>query len=304
MQSFETYEGAYTETEAREAANRCMGCGECSQCQQCVQVCPAHCIDFTMRDERSSMDVGSVVLATGFEILDPGRKELLGYGRYPNVISGLQMDRLLAPTRPYNAVLRPSDGKVPDNIGIVLCNDSRDQTVGNPLCCRVGCMYSAKHAQLIMGALPLADITIYTIDARAFGKGYDEFYEQSRAMGVQYVRGKVARVEEVETGNLRVHYENLSGGGMQTMEHDLLVLTVGLLPNLESLKLVRGATLEADEFSYVREPDAVAEPGRTSVDGLFVAGAAIGARDIPDTVLHAGAAAAQAAAYVEKVRAG
>jgi heterodisulfide reductase subunit A-like polyferredoxin len=303
VQSFEAYEDVFTEEEARAAANRCLSCGGCSQCQECVRVCPAHCIDFTMRDERLSVQVGAVILATGYEILDPGRKELLGYGRYPNVISGPQMDRLLAPTRPYNTVLRPSDGRVPDNIGIVLCNGSRDHTVGNPLCCRIGCMYSAKHAQLIMGALPLADVTIYTIDARAFGKGYDEFYEQSRAMGVQYVRGKVARIDEQENGNLLVHFENIAGGGMQTMEHDLVVLTVGLVPNLESLRLFKGGTLEADDYSYVREPDPIIEPAHTSIDGLFAAGSVIGARDIPDTVLHAGAAASQAAAYLERVRA-
>jgi heterodisulfide reductase subunit A-like polyferredoxin len=302
VQSFETYEDAFTEEEARAAANRCLSCGGCSQCQECVHVCPAHCIDFTMRDENLSVEVGAVIVATGYEILDPGKNPLLGYGRYPNVISGPQMDRLLAPTRPYNTVLRPSDGKVPDNIGIVLCNGSRDHTVGNPLCCRVGCMYSAKHAQLIMGALPLADITIYTIDVRAFGKGYDEFYEQSKAMGAQYVRGKVARIDEQENGNLLVHFENLAGGGMQTMEHDLVVLTVGLVPNLDWLRFVKGEQIEADDYSYPREPDPIVEPGHTSIPGLLVAGSVIGARDIPDTVLHAGAAAAQAAAYLERAR--
>lgn len=302
VQSFEAYEDAFTEEEARAAANRCLSCGGCSQCQECVRVCPADCIDFTMRDEQVSLQVGAVIVATGYEILDPGLNPLLGYGRYPNVISGPQMDRLLAPTRPFNTVMRPSDGKVPDNIAIVLCNGSRDHTLGNPLCCRIGCMYSAKHAQLIMGALPLADITIYTIDARAFGKGYDEFYEQSRAMGVQYVRGKVARVDEQPNGNLLVHFENLAGGGMQTMEHDLVVLTVGLVPNPEALRLFKGEALAADAFAYPREPDPIVEPSHTNIPGLLVAGSVIGARDIPDTVLHAGAAAAQAAAYLERVR--
>ncbi|MBN2113086.1 MAG: FAD-dependent oxidoreductase [Acidimicrobiia bacterium] len=303
IQSFETYEDALTEAEARFEANRCLSCGGCSQCQECVHVCPAHCIDFTMRDEHLEVNVGAVILATGFRVLDPGRNELLGFGRYPNVITGLQMDRLLAPTRPYNTVLRPSDGKVPDNIAIVLCNGSRDHTVGNPLCCRIGCMYSAKQAELLMGALPLADITIYTIDVRAFGKGYDEFYEQSRAMGALYVRGKVARIEEEEGGGLLVHFENLAGGGMQTARHDLVVLTVGLMPDVDSLHLFKGVTSpEVDEYSYIREPYPIVEPGVSSVPGLFVAGSVIGARDIPDTILHAGAAATQVAAYLERVR--
>jgi heterodisulfide reductase subunit A len=303
IQSFEPYEETMTESEARNSANRCLGCGECSQCQECVNVCPGDCINFDMQPEQLEMTVGSVIVSTGYEILDPSGKELMGYGKYPNVISGPQMDRLLAPTRPYNGVLRPSDGKEPENIAIVLCNGSRDHTACNPLCCRIGCMYSAKHAQLVMGALPLADVTIYYIDIRAFGKGSDDFYEQSKGLGVQYTKGKAARIDEQEDGNLTVHYEDMEGeGGMQTAEHDMVVLTVGFLPNLESLKLFKGSELEADEFAYIKEPDATTQPGRTNIEGLFAAGTVIGARDIPDTVLHACASSAQAAGYIEQQR--
>ena len=305
IQSFESYEGSLTEAEARDEANRCLNCGECSQCHECVRVCPADCIDFSMQPEPMSLRVGSVVFSTGYEILDPARKELLGFGTLPDVISGPQMDRLLAPTRPYNGVLRPSDGKEPENIAIVLCNGSRDHTVCNPLCCRIGCMYSVKHAQLAMGALPLADVTIYTIDVRAFGKGYDEFYEQSRAMGVEFIKGKVARVEQCDNGNMKLHYEDMAGeGGMRTREHDLVVLTVGFLPNTEAFELFKGDALAGDDFGYVEEVDPVSEPCRTNVDGLFAAGAMVGVRDIPDTVLHAGAAAAQTAAYLESIGVG
>ena len=300
---FDAYEGTLSESEARLEANRCLSCGGCSQCQECVAVCPAGAIDFTMREQHLTVDVGSVIVATGFDVLDPGVNPLLGYGSYPNVISGLQMDRLLAPTRPYSGVLRPSDGKEPDNIAIVLCNGSRDIAIDNPLCCRVGCMYSAKHAQLLMGALPMADVTIYAIDVRAFGKGYDEFVEQSRSMGVQYVHGKVARIDEKDDGNLLVHFENLASGGTEIMEHDLVVLTVGLVPNPDTLHLFQGETPDADEHAFVSEVDPIAEPTATSIPGLFVAGAVSGPRDIPDTVVHAGAAAAQAAAYLERVRA-
>ena len=303
IQSFEAYEETMSEAEARDSANRCLGCGDCSQCRECVNVCPGDCINFNMSPEPLEMTVGSVIISTGYEILDPAGKELMGYGKYPNVISGPQMDRLLAPTRPYNGVLRPSDGKEPESIAIVLCNGSRDHTVCNPLCCRIGCMYSAKHAQLVMGALPMADVTIYYIDFRAFGKGYDEFYEQSKGMGVEYTKGKVARIDEIEDGNLKLHYEDMEGeGGLKEAEHDLVVLTVGFLPNLESLKLFKGSELEADEFAYIKEPDATSEPGRTNIEGLFAAGTVIGARDIPDTVLHACASSAQAAGYVQKMR--
>ncbi len=301
--TFECYEKVMTEAEARQEAQRCMNCGECSQCMECVSACAPKCIDFAQKPTSLSIDVGAVVVSTGFNILDPATKELFGYGRFPNVVSGPQMDRLLAPTRPYNAVLRPSDGKEPEKIAMILCVGSRDQTVCNPLCCRIGCMYSIKQAQLAMGALPMADITIYMIDIRAFGKGYDEFYEQSKAMGIEFVKGKVARIEQVANGNLAVHYEDMLGeGGKKIREHDLVVLTVGFLPNTDVFSLYKGEKLAADDFGYVREIDPISEPTRTNVDGLYAAGTIIGAMDIPDTVLHSGAAAAQAAAYLERRR--
>jgi len=303
IQSFESYEGVMSEEEARTEANRCLNCALCSQCQECINICPADCIDFTMKPKPMKLQVDSVILSTGYEMLDSSTKNLLGYGKIPDVIDGLQLDRLLAPTRPYSGVLRPSDGKEPESIAIILCNGSRDSTVCNPLCCRIGCMYSVKHAQLLMGALPLADVTVYYIDMRAFGKGYDEFYEQSKSMGVEYIKGKVARIEQLENGNLSLHFEDMeNGGGVQTREHDLVSLTVGFLPNMESLNLFKGAELESDQFNYVREVDSVSEPGRTSIPGLFISGTVSGVRDIPDTVLHSGAAAAQASSYVETMR--
>ncbi|MBI4757239.1 MAG: FAD-dependent oxidoreductase [Betaproteobacteria bacterium] len=301
--TFECYEQPMTEAEARQEAQRCMNCGECSQCMECVSVCAPQCIDFAQKPIPLSLNVGTVVMSTGFGILNPATKPLLGYDKFADVISGPQMDRLLAPTRPYNAVLRPSDGKEPESIAFVLCVGSRDHTVCNPLCCRIGCMYSMKQAQLAMGALPMADITIYTIDVRAFGKGYNEFYEQSKSMGIEFVKGKVARIEQLGNGNLALHYEDMLGkGGRNIREHDLVVLTVGFLPNTNALALYKGSELAADDFGYVREIDPISEPTRTNVDGLFVAGTAIGVMDIPDTVLHSGAAAAQAAAYLERMR--
>lgn len=303
IQSFEAYEGVFTEHQARYNANRCMDCGGCSFCQECAKVCPANAINFDMRPTEMKITVGSVVLATGYNILDPATKELFGYGRYPNVITAPQMDRLLAPTRPYNGVLRPSDGKEPDNIAFILCNGARDHTLCNPLCCRIGCMYSAKHAQLLMGALPLADITIYYIDIRAFGKGYDEFFEQAKAMGVKYVKGKVARIEETENNNLVLHYEDMGEGkGPATAIHDLVVLSVGLVPNRAPFELFEKDELRGDDMAYVKEKDEVSDPSVTSIPGVFVSGTVSGGRDIPDTVLHAGAASVQAAAYLENLR--
>jgi heterodisulfide reductase subunit A-like polyferredoxin len=305
IKDFKTYEDALSEESARSEANRCLDCAECSQCMECVNVCPADCIDFSMKPEPMKFRVGSAIMATGFEIMNPAEKDLLGYGVLPDVITGPQMDRLLSPTRPYNGVLRPSDGKEPESIAIVLCAGSRDHTFCNPLCCRIGCMYSIKQAQLIMGALPIADVTIYYIDIRAFGKGFEEFYEQARAMGVNFVKGKATHIEQLENGNMALHYEDMLGkGGTQTREHDLVVLAVGLLPNTAPFALYKGSELERDAFNYVREVNPIIEPGATNVAGLYLAGTVNGAKDIPDTVLHSGAAATQVSAYLERMRAG
>jgi heterodisulfide reductase subunit A len=294
-----------SEDEARQGAARCLDCGGCSECHQCVQACPAGAFHFEMREQKAEETVRSVVVSTGFKLFDGRRKPLLGYGRYPNVIDAMEMDRLLAPTRPYNAVLRPSDGKAPDNIAYVLCTGSRDCTVDHRLCSRVCCMYSLKQSQLILGALPLADVTIYYMDIRAFGKGYEEFFQQARGMGINFVKGKVAQVEGRPNGNLVVAYEDIEGGGgRKRQEHDLVVLSIGLQPNREALRLFPDEPLEADPDSYVREVDEDLEPGRTSIPGVFVAGTASAARDIPDTVLHSGAAAAQTAAYLKRMEQG
>lgn len=301
IKSLDEIEGSVNEEQARYSANRCLDCGVCSECQECVSACPADAIDLNMRDEELIVDVGSVIVSTGFELFEPRVKSAYGYGRLPNVITAMQMDRVLSPTRPYNHVVRPSDGKAPDNVAYVLCVGSRDLTVNNPLCSRFCCMYTIKQAQLIMGALPLADITIYYIDIRAFGKGYDEFFEQAKAMGVYFVKGKVAKVDPADNGNLTVSYEDIAGeGGMKQAEHDLVVLSVGAMPNPDALTLFRKGLLEGSEYSFVKEVDEDLNPGQTSIEGVFVAGAASEPRDIPDSIVHAGAAAAQVAAYIER----
>ena len=284
-------------------ASRCLDCGVCSECHACVDVCPADCIDFSMREEEVEVEVDAVVLATGFKLFAADAKPEYGYGRYANVITGMQMDRLLAPTRPFNGVVRPGDGKVPDSIGFIMCTGSRDAQVGNPLCSRICCMYSIKHNQLIMGALPLADVSVHYMDVRAVGKGYDEFYKQAVDMGAMFVKGRVAKITEKDNGNLVVRYEDVEGdGGIVETEYDMVVLAVGVQPNTEVAGLFEDRVLGLDEYAYVGEADDDMDPGRTNLPGVFVAGSASGVKDIPDSILHAGAAVAQAAAHIEKAR--
>lgn len=299
---FSEVEPPVTEEEALRAASRCLDCGVCSECGQCVAVCPADCIHLEMEGSDVEAEVGAVILATGYTLFPADLKPQYGFGRYKNVIDGMQMDRLLAPTRPYNAVLRPGDGKLPDSIAYILCTGSRDETLGNPLCSRICCMYSVKQNQLIMGALPLADVTVYYTDIRAVGKGYDEFYEQAKAMGANFVRGRVAEIKEKGNGNLLLHYEDLESSAVTEAEHDLVVLAVGVQPSGGVGVLFPDGGLDIDEYGYVDEPEEDLDPAATSLPGVYVAGSISGVKDIPDSILHAGAAVAQAAAYVERTK--
>ena len=254
-----------------------------------------------MHERTFEVEVGAVVLSTGFKLFAADAKPEYGWGKYPNVITGMQMDRLLAPTRPFNTVLRPSDGKVPDRIAYISCTGSRDKTVGNPLCSKICCMYSVKQNQLIMGALPLADVTMHYMDMRAAGKRYDEFYEEAKELGAAYIKGRVAKITEKPDGNLVLHYEDIENGGkLSEAEYDLVVLAVGVQPNRDVERLFDGEPLGLDEFAYVAEPNDDLNPGQTSIPGVFVAGTASGAKDIVDSITHAGAAVAQVAAHLEK----
>lgn len=271
----------------------------CTLCGACERVCPTNCIDFTMEDEQYDLHVKTVVLATGFDLFDPLKIPRYGFGTYKNVLTAMQMERQIAPTRPFHGILRPSDGKMPDKIAYVLCTGSRDVSVGNPICSQICCMYSIKQAQLLMGALPMADITIYYLNIRSFGKGFEEFYEQAKGMGVNFIKGKIGKISEKENGNLILRYEDINAGKLKEAEHDMVVLSVGALPNMENGGMFLDK-LKLDKFNFVGQEDLMASPGKTSIDGVFVAGTASAPMDIPDAILSAGSASSEAISYLMK----
>lgn len=270
----------------------------CTLCGACERACPTNCIDFTMEPETFELHVKTVVLATGFNLFDPLKIPRYGYGQFKNVITAMQMEREIAPTRPFNTVLRPGDGKVPDKIAYVLCAGSRDASVGNPICSQICCMYSIKQAQLLMGALPMADVTIYYINIRSFGKGFEEFYQQAKGMGVNFVKGKIGKISEKENGNLTLRYEDINTGKLQEADHDMVILSVGVLPNEGVNSLFENEKLELDPYQFVGQSDLLASPALTSIKGVFVAGTASGPMDIPDSILSAGAASSEAISYL------
>ncbi len=273
----------------------------CILCGACEKACIARAIDFTQQTVRIPIEVKAIVVATGYSLFDAEKLPNYGFATHKNVVTAMQMERQLVPTRPFNTVLRPKDGKMPENIAYVLCAGSRDATVGNPICSQICCMYSIKQAQLLMGALPLADVTVYYLHIRAFGKGFNEFYQQAKGMGVDFVKGKIAKITEKENGNLLVRYEDVYKGKVKEVEHDLVVLATGILPENGIPEMFSGIKLETDPFNFVKQTDELANPSLTSIPGVFVAGAASGPMDIPDSILSAGAASSETASYIRRM---
>jgi heterodisulfide reductase subunit A len=161
-------------------------------------------------------------------------------------------------------------------------------------------MYSIKQAQLLMGSLPMADVTIYYINIRSFGKGFEEFYQQAKGMGVNFVKGKIGKISETEegNGNLILRYEDINEGIVKEEEHDMVVLSVGVRPNQDASGFFDKEELQLDKYKFIRQSDSLMSPARTSIDGVFVAGTASGPMDIPDSILSAGSASSEAISYL------
>lgn len=273
----------------------------CIRCGACARACPKDCIEFTQEPAPLEIRARAVILATGYETTPMEAKKQYGMGSLPNVLSPMAAERLLAPHGPYGRVLRPSDGKVPDSIAYVQCAGSRDKSIGVPYCSRVCCMYAIKQAILLSGSLPIADITIYYMDIRAFGKGYEQFYSNAKAMGISFVKAKVARVTEDAGHNPILRIERQEGNSApEEVTHDLVVLSQGLVPGCDVSKFDIGAGLS--DFGFVKLSDETVSSAVTAGAGVFAAGTAKGPRDIPDSVVDAGSAAMEAVSYMRKLK--
>lgn len=273
----------------------------CMLCGACEKVCPTRAVDYFQEPRDFTIEAKTAVLATGFTALPIDDKVQYGRGRVPNVITALQMERLLAPHGPYARVLRPSDGREPDSIAFVQCAGSRDKSMTVSYCSRVCCMYTIKQAMLLSGSLPLADITVYYMDIRAFGKGYEQFFQNAQAMGIQFVKAKVASLAEGPNGQVQIHYESQNGEGVATAAHDLVVLALGMLPEWKPEGV---CAVSRAEDGFLKTVSPKIAPTLTDIEGLFVAGAAAGPKDIVDSIAEAGAAAMEASKYLNlKLRA-
>jgi len=267
----------------------------CIKCYKCVEVCGPQAIDFAQMPEEVEIEVGTIIVAAGFDPFDPSVKVEYGYGIYENVITGIELERILSPSGPSGGkIVRPSDGKTPKRIAFVQCVGSRDKNT-NPYCSRVCCMYATKQALLLKEKIPDAEVLIFYTDIRAFGKGYEEFYERAQTEGVRYIRGRVAEiVEDPESNNLILRAEDTVVGDLVDAEADMAVLSNGLIPSMGTSSLCRILNISTSPDGFLKEAHPKLRPMDTLVEGIYLAGVAQGPKDIPDCVAQASGAAQKA----------
>jgi heterodisulfide reductase subunit A len=279
---------------------------EGKKCGACAKKCAKNAIHLDAQDEIVELEVGNIIVATGYETFDAGRIERYGYGRYPNVLNSLEFERLTNASGPTGGkivmktkrlnkkskqeewVFEP-DGPKPRSVAIVHCVGSRDQNY-NAYCSRVCCMYSLKFAHLVREKCPEATCYEYYIDMRAYGKGYEEFFERVHEEGVHIVQGRSAMVEERDS-QLYIKGEDVLNNRLVELPVDMVLLAVGLQPSPDSAELAGKLGISRDKDGWFRELDYNAEPNCTGRPGIFVAGVCQGPKDIPDTVAQASAAA-------------
>ncbi len=272
----------------------------CVGCDLCRLACPAEAVDFSQKPEKFEFNVGAVILATGYQPFDAARKEEYGHGRYRNVVTSLELERMLSAAGPtHGRVVSPSTGEDVKSVAFILCVGSRDEQVGNPYCSKVCCMASIKNAILISEKYPDAKITIHYIDIRAGGEMYEEYYRRAQERGISFVRGRVAEVEESE-GKTFIRYEDTLMGETCREPYDLVVLAVGMEANRDAQALGKMLNLSTRPDRFFQSAHPKMRPVQTHTKGVFIAGCASGAKEIQVSIEQGSAAAAKAESLLHK----
>jgi len=264
------------------------------KCGACKTNCTLGAIDYEQQDEIVEEEVGAVVVATGYELYDKANLAEYGSGRIPDVLHGLEFERLLSASGPTaGEVKRPSDGKVPRRVAFISCAGSRDPEHYMPYCSKVCCMYLAKHAMLYREHVPDGEAIIFTIDVRTSGKTYEEFYARAKQQeNVIYVRGKPSRVFQTEDG-VAVWCTNTLSGKQMRVDCDMAVLATPIAPSPAAAELARQLRIHINEHGFFSEAHPKLRPVESLAPGFFLAGCAQGPKDIPETVSQASAAASK-----------
>ncbi len=276
---------------------------QAGECGTCEVVCPVGAINYDQKDQDIEIDVGAIIVAPGFKPFDPTTaKGEYGYGRMPNVVTSLEFERILSASGPFKgAVLRPSDARHPVKIAWIQCVGSRDETCNREYCSSVCCMYATKQAVIAKEHDASIQPTIFYNDIRAFGKGFERYYESARDnTGVAYVRGIPSAVKELQQSrNLLIDYQG-DDGERKKEEFDMVVLSVGLEPSESSAELTKSIGIDTDRFGFCQTNDLL--PNSSSRDGIYVSGAFSAPMDIPESVMNASSAAFLASQKITEAR--
>ncbi len=276
----------------------------CIHCYKCVEACgPLEAIDFSMTDKIVEEEIGAIIVATGFSHFDPTPMEEYGYNRYPNVITAMEMERLNNSAGPTAGnLIRPSDGKNPKKLAFINCVGSRDKRYIES-CSNFCCMYSIKNAVLLKQMNPAFDITIYYMDIRTPSKGYEEFYDRARQMGIHFVQGRPALItEDPNSHNLFIHSEDISLGKVVEHEYDMVMLNQAAIPQPDQNHMSSVLNVAQSPGGWYMEYHPKLRPMDSPTDGIFFAGACQGPKDIPSSVAQGSAAASRASRILHSDR--
>ncbi|HME46137.1 MAG TPA: FAD-dependent oxidoreductase [Syntrophorhabdales bacterium] len=297
---FEEVDLVLDELAARSEAERCLNCRRCLGCKLCEEACKPEAINYLMESEEEKVNVGSIVIAAGLTEYDPSLKPELGYGQYKNVVTSTEFERILSATGPTcSIVMRPADGKIPKKVAWLQCVGSRDKT--NEYCSSVCCMYATKEAFIAKEHQNDLEPTIFYMDVRAFGKGFDQYYERAKhEHGIRYVKSAISRIlEDHKTKDLEVFYVDEDGTTKSEM-FDMVVLSVGLRPAEHLPRLAAVLGVDLNEYGFVKSSPR--NPLLTTREGIYVSGACESPKDIPETVTQASGAACEAATIIAEAR--
>jgi len=268
----------------------------CLECELCKNVCKIGAINHQQRPEEMEIEVGAIIVTTGYNLFDARREEEYGFGLYDNVITGLALERLLNVSGPTGGrVVRLSDGRIPKKIAFIQCVGPRDEKSGNVYCSKVCCMYATKQAELLKKHIPGVDVTIYYMDIPTFDKKFKESYQKAQSeFGIRYVKAKLVKVlEKPLNNNLLICGENIDSGEPIENEVNMVVLSTGLVPAaINDFAKILPLKIGEDKFFVVVNPEI--DSVTTNVDGVFVAGVAESPKDIAESVTQASAAATKA----------
>ena len=280
--------------------NHCLFLNQ-NECRQCEQVCGPKAIDLDQQEEVVNLEVGSIILTPGLKEFDAKRKAEYGYGRFANVMTSIEFERVLCASGPFMGhIQRPSDSKTPKRIAFLQCVGSRDISVGNPYCSGVCCMYAIKEGIVALEHEPDLEISIFHMDIRTQGKGFEEFYERGKQQGINFIRSKVSSIKEIpDSNNLLVNYA-AEDGKLEKQEFDMVVLSIGLESAEKAEELSEAMGIKLNDYRFCQTTELL--PINTNREGIFVAGAFQGPKDIPETVTQSSGAAALASSLLASKR--